>query len=194
MFWTPCQASKPGDLTKRLGISRESGLEGQQDLITGFPKDWGKQRLQVWRVQTKFCMRQDQRRGAVTPQEIKTELHASGGMGWQWLTTGIWALEGPPWHKPSWSSPLTLPQTQPWVWVASGQATTREGLQPHSSADNWIKALLGKALPTRAVFPTASPSHQEAYTSLSLIHERADRRNKKKHSLTAAKTNHVTES
>ena len=29
------------------------------------------------------------------------------------------------------------------------------------------------------VFPTTSPSHQEAYTSLSLLHQRADRRSKK---------------
>ena len=39
MFQTPHQASQPGDPTKGLGISRESGLEGQQDLITGLPKD-----------------------------------------------------------------------------------------------------------------------------------------------------------
>ena len=29
-------------------------------------------------------------------------------MGWQGPTTGTGALEGPPWHKHSWSSPLTL--------------------------------------------------------------------------------------
>lgn len=36
-----------------------------------------------------------------------------GGVGWQGLTTGMGALaaagwEGPPWHKRSWSLPLTL--------------------------------------------------------------------------------------
>ena len=36
-------------------------------------------------------------------------------------------------------------------------------MQPHPSADNWIKALLSKALPTRA---RPSFFHQEAYTSL----------------------------
>ena len=32
-FWIPCQASQPGDLTKGLGIPRESGFEGQEDLL-----------------------------------------------------------------------------------------------------------------------------------------------------------------
>ena len=35
-------------------------------------------------------------------------------------------------------------------WVASSQTTNWEGVQPHPSADNWIKAILSKALPTRA--------------------------------------------
>ena len=48
------------------------------------------------------------------------------------------------------------------------QTTNREGAQPHPSVDNWIEVLLSTALPTRArlSFPTTSPSHQEAYTSL----------------------------
>ena len=45
-----CQASQPGDPTKGLGIPRESGLEGQRDLIIELPQDWGKQRLQSWRA------------------------------------------------------------------------------------------------------------------------------------------------
>ena len=42
-FWTPCQFSQPEDPTKGLGIPRESGLEGQWDLIRGLPEYWGKQ-------------------------------------------------------------------------------------------------------------------------------------------------------
>ena len=45
----------------------------------------------------------------------------------------------------------------------------REGTQPHPSAENWIKDLL-RAWPCPPnqdpVLPTASPSHQEASTSL----------------------------
>ena len=42
-------------------------------------------------------------------------------------------------------------------------------MQPQPSADNWIKALLCKALPIKTsllVFPTTGSSHQEAYTRL----------------------------
>jgi len=44
----------------------------------------------------------------------------------------------------------------------------QRGSKPFPSADNQIKDLLSKALPTRArlSFSHHSPSHQEAYTSL----------------------------
>ena len=64
------------------------------------------------------------------------------------------------------------------------------GVQPHPSADNWIKSLLKQALPTRA---RPSFSHCQSFPSrslhkpLSLIHQRADR-SSKKHSVTAANT------
>ena len=59
-----------------------------------------------------------------------------------------------------------------------GQKNVREGVQPHSSANNWIKALLSKALPTRA--RTGFSYHQSLswgslYKPLSLLHQRADR-------------------
>ena len=66
--------------------------------------------------------------------------------------------------------------------VASGQKTTREGVQTHPSADNWIKALVSKALPTRT---RTSFSHQQSllpgrlYKPHSLLHERAGRGCKK---------------
>ena len=34
----PCQVSQPEDPTKGLGIPRESGLEGQWDLIRALPE------------------------------------------------------------------------------------------------------------------------------------------------------------
>ena len=44
---------------------------------------------------------------------------------------------------------------------ALGLITTREGMQCHSSANNWINVLLSKALlfRSRPIFPMASPSH-----------------------------------
>ena len=71
-FWTPHQASQPGDLTKGLGIPRESDLEDQWDLIVGLPEDWGKQRLQSWGAQIKFCMHQDPQKRSSDPIAVKT--------------------------------------------------------------------------------------------------------------------------
>ena len=48
---------------------------------------------------------------------------------------------------------------KPKDWVASVQVTAQEEVQPHPSTDNWITALLRKALPTRA-----QPSYIYIYT------------------------------
>ena len=59
-------------------------------------------------------------------------------------------------------------------WVTSGQTTTREGVRLHPSADNWMKALLRKALPSRA---RPSVSHDQSLPSgilhkpLSFLHQ-----------------------
>ena len=79
----------------------------------------------------------------------------------------------------SWGLPLTLPYSpRPQGWVTSGQTTTRKGMQPHPSVDNWIKVLLSKTWPTRA---RPSFSHCQSLPSrsfhkpLSLTHQSADR-------------------
>ena len=129
----------------------------------------------------------------MTPQETEpNQLLVLEGVLWRGLTieTGHWKV--PLWHKPS-CSPLinlTIEPINLQVWVALGQTTTRERVQSHPSADNWIKALLSKALPTRA---RPSFSHCQSLPSgslhkpLGLIHQRADRRSKK-HTVTAANT------
>ena len=114
-FWTPSQASQPGHPTKGLGFLRESGLQGQQDLIIGLPEDWGKQKHSSLREHKQnFACTKTHRRGAVTSQEPEPPLPASvGGPPVEHGLAGAHhrdgALEGPPWCKPSWSSPLTLP-------------------------------------------------------------------------------------
>ena len=57
-IWTPHPSSQSWSPAGE-GISRESDSEGQQDLIAWLPQDWGKQRIQSWRAQTKFCVHQD---------------------------------------------------------------------------------------------------------------------------------------
>ena len=82
------------------------------------------------------------------------------------------------WHKSSRRrSPLGLTQTlQPFCkeYKIPGLGCLRpnyfEGVQPHSSAENWIKDLLSMVPPLPSeqdpVSPTSSPSHQEAPTVL----------------------------
>ena len=78
-FWIPRQASQPGDLTKGLGIPRESSPEGHQDLITGLPQDWGKQGLQPWRAQSKSCTHQEPEERSSDSKETEPKLPASVG-------------------------------------------------------------------------------------------------------------------
>ena len=74
--------------------------------------------------------------------------------------------------------------------LSQAKKITRKGAQPHPPADNWTKALLSKALSTRA---GSSYSHHQALPLGSLckplsllLHQRADRRSKNQ-SPTAAK-------
>ena len=79
---------------KGLGIPRESDFEGQWDLITGLPQDWGWeagwQILHSWRAQTKYCVHQDQGKGTVTPKETEPDLTASVGefLVEAWVSSG----------------------------------------------------------------------------------------------------------
>ena len=109
------------------------------------------------------------------------------------------ALEGLLWRcgpagahyrdRGTWRSPLEFtinPTIEPQGWVSLGQTTTTmEGVQPHPPVDNWIKALLSKALPTRArpSFFQPFPS-RSLHKAFSIIHQRANRRSKKKQSYT----------
>ena len=105
-FWTPRQASQPGDPTKGLGISREYCFEGQQDFITRLPQSWEKQRHQSWRAQTKsWYTNTNKRLGQNYLLVLKNLLWRSGSVGahrrmWA-LATAFW--ECPLWYKSSWS-------------------------------------------------------------------------------------------
>ena len=84
----------------------------------------------------------------------------------------------------SWKNQIHTPRVgerahRPQGWVVSGQRTTTEEAQPHPSADNWIKVLLSKALPTRARL--SFPHHQSLppgslHKPPSLLIQMADRR------------------
>ena len=160
-------------------------------MITRLPQDWGKQRLQSWRAQQNHAHTKTQRKRVATPRETEPKPPAGvrvscGGVGrpgtkhrvghWEQqagkVPPGVNPLGGrhQPYHRAH----------RPEGWVASGQTTTREGMQPYSSADNWSKALLSKALPTRArpSFPHQSLPSRSLHKRLSLLHQRPDRKNK----------------
>ena len=60
-------------------MPRESGLEGQQDLIKGFPEGWGNRDSSLGGHKQHFACIQTQMRKAVTPQETEPILPASVG-------------------------------------------------------------------------------------------------------------------
>ena len=94
------------------------------------------------------------------------------GGRWLWIT--VWTkslateiLGSTHWLEPSQRLPLATPSAcRLQCWLASCQTTNRVGTQPHSSADKWIKVLLGTALPTRGTRP--SPTHHQTLPSGSL--------------------------
>ena len=118
---------------------RESDLEVQWDLTAGLPQDWGKERLQSWRPQTKCCMHQDPEERSSDPTGDRPQTTCQcrraccGGVGQQGFTTGTGVLaaavpEGPPWRC---HYPYNRP-SRPQGWVTSGQTTNREGTPPIS--------------------------------------------------------------
>ena len=86
-------------------------------------------------------------------------------------------LEGAPWHEVI-NKPIIEP-TDARAGSPQAKQLTRRECNP--SADNWVKALLNKA--SRHQFLPPGSLHKP----LSLIHQRADKRRKKRHSLTVAK-------
>ena len=139
-----------------------------------------------------MCTR-TQRQGAANPQGTQTKLPASAGGPpvEEWVSRG--STRWGHWQQQSRKVPLGVSPLgghhQPCHracrsqgWVTSGQTTTREGVRLHPSADNWMKALLRKALPSRA---RPSVSHDQSLPSgilhkpLSFLHQGANRRSKK---------------
>ena len=77
------------------------------------------------------------------------------------LTTAVW--EGPLWCKPSWRSPVIQPL--PRKTRGLGRLRPKNYQGESTTLLNWIKALLSKALPTRA---RPSVSHHHSLPSGSL--------------------------
>ena len=90
--------------------TRGSAFEGQRDLITGIPQDWGKQKLHSWRVHIRSCAHQDPGKKAVTsPKSLgQTYLLVLQGFlrrqGAAVAHCGV-VLRSTHWCEPSWRLP-----------------------------------------------------------------------------------------
>ena len=81
------QLSQPGDPENRLRAPKEFDVEGQWDLITELPQDWGN-RLLASKKKKKRVFTRAQVKGAVTPQETEPDVCecpgvSCGGVGRQ---------------------------------------------------------------------------------------------------------------
>ena len=124
-----------------------------------------------------------QEKGAVTPQETEPDLPVCVGVsGGAWVdSTGSGQ-----WPQQSWEaqgagvSPFEGGcHYSHYPYQFGLRPNYMEGTQPHPSAENWIKDLLGMALPTRArpSFPhSQSLPSGRVHKPLILIHQRADRK------------------
>ena len=65
------QLSQPGDPENRLRVPKEFDVEGQWDVITELPQDWGNRLLAP--KKKRVCTRA-QEKGAVTPRETGTDV------------------------------------------------------------------------------------------------------------------------
>ena len=100
-FWIPCQASQPGDLTKGLGIPRESGFEGQGDLLQAFQRTGGNRDSSLGGHIQNVMLTKTQRRGAVTTQEGPKLPAGVGGP-----PAEMWVSRGSPQGQEHWKVPL----------------------------------------------------------------------------------------
>ena len=118
-FWAPHQAAQPGVQQRDWESPGNLTLKVSRIWLQDFHRTGGN-RLHSWRTQTRSCMHQDpgERSSDLTEDWTRPKCWcwrvSYGGVGQQWLATGMRALteavlEGAPWNKSPWRSPLTLP-------------------------------------------------------------------------------------
>ena len=141
-------------------------FEFQWDLITDIPQDWGSK---LSESTTKLYMYQDsgERSSDATRDWTRLACECPGvsseSVGPQWPAMGVRDI----YYYSSWNRGM-LEQVSLKEVANTAITPTIVWPQAYPSAENWIKVSPSMALPTRArpCFPTASPSHQEACTSL----------------------------
>ena len=172
-------SGKGTEYPKQIWLWRSAVTDFEVSSLTiELPQDWGSR--DSWRAQTKPCVYQD-------PGERINDLIRDWarlacvclrvsvrGVGGQW-PTGAGRCQGP-WLQQSWEAQLA--RLSPFEWdcsychysyhsLASGQTTGREHSPTHQQKIG-LKIYWAWPCPLEQdpVFPTASPSHQEASSSL----------------------------
>ena len=185
-FLHGCKSSRAHNRFPSLGIWQrvwkppEFGFEGQWDFIAELPQDW---ETDPWRAQrnlfTSGPRRKEQwprKKLSQTCLWVPWSLQRRCGLtvasrGVRALTTTD--LGAPECRQKSFWRRLPLPLPEFGL-----RPDYREGTQPHQSAENWIKDLLGMTLPTgaRPSFPhSQSLPSGSFHKPLMLIHQKADR-------------------
>ena len=111
-------------------------LEGTHKVVcTSGTRERSSDPIGDWTRPTCYCWRVSCRGGRWLCLTVRTRTVAAEILG------------STPWHEPSQSPPLAPPKSPGRLqcWVASGQTTNREGIQPHPSPVKWIKLLLSSA-------------------------------------------------
>ena len=158
-FQGPQQISQPVDLAKGLRTPREFDNEDQRDLVTELTQDWGNRLMEhtnkiLWALGHRRNEERSHKRLSQTCLEVSRSLWWRRGPSWEVRHAGI----SPPGGAFS-ISPTT-------VWP-----NYREGTQPYSLAENWIKGLLNMASFSLSQSLPSGSFHKP----LILLHQRADR-------------------
>ena len=188
-FWTPHQTSQPGDPTKGLGTSkpdpwlwRTAGFDYRSSTGLGetetpilectnkvfcTPRPRGKEQWPHKRLNQKYLL------------VLEGLLWSVGQQG---LTTGTGTLaalgqEGPPWHKPSWSSPVNS-TVAPRAELPQAKQLSGRGCNPTQQQIMGLKLSWARFCPPE-FFPSRIPPSGSLHKSLSLVHQKANRRSKK---------------
>ena len=157
-FLNPMSSFQPGDPTKGLGIPRETGLDyrtsrglGETETpilegtnkILNTPRPRGEEQWPQRRLNQNYLLVLE---GLLWRCGLARAYHRCWGtqssLGVNPLEVCHWPYHRAHWpyHRAHWLQGSDAP----------GQTATMERGQPCSSANNWIKALLRKALPVRA--------------------------------------------
>ena len=153
-FWTPCQNSQPGNTTKGLGSPQ--GIWPWRPVRFDYRTSTGLREMETPVLKgTNKILRAPRPRGK--EQWLHRRLNQNymlvlEGLLWRHGLAGASHRDRDTGSNRPEKSPLVSPHRacRPQSCIAAGQTTTGVGAQPHLLADNRIKALLIKALPTRA--------------------------------------------